>query len=103
MLHVRSTISSVSGSSLGWFLATEVLWVRVLTSGGLGNVWLNRHAAWDDVGSHTTTGCILGCSRSTESLGQLLDQGLSNIVHSNVHSVSNTKDHQGAFSGEGQA
>jgi hypothetical protein len=93
-MHVGSTISAMSGGSLGWFLTTEVLRVRVLTSSWLGNVWLNRHAARDNVGSHTATGRILRRGGSTESLGQLLDQSLGNIVHSNVHSVSNTQNDQ---------
>ena len=68
--------------------------VRVLASGGLGNVRLNGHATRDYVGSHAATGCVLGRSGTAESLSQLLDQSLSNIVHSNVYSVSNTQDDQ---------
>jgi hypothetical protein len=93
-MHVGSTISSMSGGSLRWFLTTEVLRVRVLASGGLGNVRLNGHATRDYVGSHAATGCVLGRSGTAESLSQLLDQSLSNIVHSNVYSVSNTQDDQ---------
>jgi len=78
-------------------LAAKVLWVRVLTSSRLGNVWLDGHAAWDNVGRHSATGGILGRSGTAESLGQLLDQRLRNIVHSNVHSVSNTQNDQRAL------
>jgi len=101
-MHVRSTISTVSGGALGWFLTAKVLWVRVLASSGLGNVWLDGHAAWDNVGRHSATSGILGRSGTTESLGQLLNQCLRNIVHSNVHSVSNTQNDQRALARVGE-
>ena len=75
-------------------MATEILRMGVLSAGGLGNVRLDRHAARDDIGSHTATGCVLRSGGSTKPLGELLNKSLSNIVHSNVHGVSNTEDDQ---------
>jgi hypothetical protein len=75
-------------------LTMEVARVLVLTSSRLRYVWLDRHAARDDVGSHTATSGILRRGRSTKALRQLLDESLGDIVHSDVHSVGNTKHDQ---------
>jgi hypothetical protein len=77
--------------------ASEVARRSVLTTSRLWDVRLNRHTARDDVSSSSATGSILRGGRATETLGQLLNQGLSHIVNGNVNCISHAKNDEGSL------
>jgi hypothetical protein len=70
----------------------EVARGSVLAASWLRNIGLDGHATGDDVSSDTTTGSILRGGRATESLCQLLYQGLGDVVDRNVNGVCNAED-----------
>jgi len=75
-----------------------LLGMRPMSTNGLRLIWLDYHAAWDKVRLITTTRSVVRRSWPTVFLSQLFDQGLGNIIDSNVDRVCNTHDDQGALS-----
>jgi hypothetical protein len=99
MLHIWLHVLSVHWSALGWVadLSTVVVGVGILTSSGLGYVWLDRHATRNDIGCRPTPGGILRRSGATEALGELFAQRLSDVVHRDMDRIRYTKYHKRAL------
>lgn len=83
-------------------VSAGVIWMTVLTSCGLRDVWNDLHTAGNNACWSSTSGSISGCSWAAEAFCELLNQGLAHVVGCNVDGVSNAKDYQRALSGEGE-
>ena len=80
-----------------------VLPVAVSSTGGLGAVRHNLHAAGDCASGPTAPGGVGRCCRATKTFFQLLQEGTANIVCCNVNSVGNAHDNKGALGGKREA
>lgn len=79
--------------------------VRVshLATGMLRNIWHYLHATWYYALRSSVSACVVRCSGPTETVCELLYQGTTDIVRSDVNSVSDTEDHKRALGGEWEA
>ena len=83
----------VCWSSLGMVcVASTVIGMTVLTARWLRYVWYNLHTTRNDTSRPSAACCIRRCRRASKALGELLHEGLSNVVSSNVNSIGNTED-----------
>lgn len=74
-----------------------------LAASGLGNVRHHLHATRNNSSGATAASSICRCSRTTESLRQLLNQGAAHVVCCDVNSISNTENDQRTLRGQRQA
>ena len=101
-MKVRNTIRVCRRPLWVVGVSAGVIWMTVLTSCGLRDVWNNLHTTGNDACWSSTAGSISGCGWAAEAFCELLNQGLAHVVGRNVDSVSNTKDYKRAFGGEGK-
>jgi hypothetical protein len=93
-MEVRHAVR-VSRSPLGLVgVLPEVVWMSPLTTGRLRDIWNYLHSSRDYTCWPATPGSICRSGRSTKSLSKLLDKRTSNIICSNMDSISNTKNNK---------
>ena len=84
-------------------VSLEGVRMAILTASRLRNIGNDLHATRDHTSWTTAPRSIRRCSGTSEPLSELLNQGNSNIVSCNVHSISNTEDNEGTFGRQGKA
>jgi hypothetical protein len=101
MLHGRLTLLvrhgvlwSGSASRLLSLPATVLIGVTHLAASVLGNVRDDLHAARHNALRTTVTNSVSRSSWAAKALSQLLHEGATNVVSSDVNGVSDTKDHE---------
>lgn len=78
-------------------VTAESVRVAVRAGDGLRNIGHNLHAARDRANGCTVAGGISGSSRTAKALGQLLNEGLCDIICGNVNGISNAIDCEAAL------
>jgi hypothetical protein len=102
-MEIGNPIRVCGGAMRLVVVSLVVIRMTVLTASWLRYIWNNLHPPWDHAGRSAGTGGICRGSWAPKSFGQLLDKGLSDIICSDVNSVSHTKNNQGPFSRQRQA
>lgn len=102
-MEIRNTIGVGRGTMRLIIVSLVVVRMTVLTPGWLRYIWNNLHPPRDNAGRATGASGVRRGGRAPESFCQLLNKGLSNIVCSDVNSVSHTENNQRSFGGQRQA
>ena len=66
----------------------------------LWDVWNNLHATWDNASWAALTSSISRCGWTTESGGELIHKGGSDVVCGDVDGIGYTEDDEGSLAGE---
>jgi hypothetical protein len=102
-VKVGNTVRTATGAVGVGVVTLESIGMAVLTAGRLGNVRDDLHAARDST-CRTAAASSVGRGRGTAvTLGQLLNQGGSNVIGGNVNGICDTKDDEGALCGQRKA
>jgi hypothetical protein len=102
-MQIRLSVRVCGGSVRLIVMPLEVFGMSVLPSSRLRNVRDDLHSARNDTSRSSTSSSVGGSSRTTKSLGKLLDKGACNVVCCDVDSVRNTKNNKRSLRGQGQA
>lgn len=74
--------------------------IAVRTMKRLRLVWYNLHPTWDWTGRAPRAGRVSRRGRTSESLGQLLNEGVGDVVGRDMNGIGNTKNNQRTFGGK---
>jgi hypothetical protein len=81
--------------------ALVVLAISIVASSGLWHVWHNLHAARYNPCRTAAAGCVRRGSRAAESLVELLQEGATHIVSSDMNGIGYAHHDQGTLSRQG--
>lgn len=91
-MEIRDSIRVCRGTLRLVIVSFVIVWVSILTTCGLRNIWDDLHASWNNASRSATSGSVSRSCRSAKSFSQLLYKGLSDIISRNMDCISNTKD-----------
>ena len=93
-MQIWNTVGVSRGTLRLIVMPSVVVRMTILTTSRLGYIWDYLHATRNNAcRSSTTRGVCRSCG-TTETLCQLLNKRLSNVVSGNVNSIRNTKDNE---------
>jgi len=86
-----------SGCAALWgigLLVAVIVWVSHGSSSVLWDIRYDLHAAWHHALRTAVTASVVRRSRTTKTIGQLLNECAADIVRSNVHGICDAKDNE---------
>lgn len=66
------------------------VWMTILSTSGLRNVWHNLHAAWNDASGATASGRVCGGGRAAKPFSELFNESRCHVISSDVNCICNT-------------